>query len=151
MPAAIKAGLTGLPGVYELPALGRGICLNAIHESVDDDVRIVLQEGLVIADGCPVGPSRGPPGLVAVEEAWLGSLGANEDVCHLVQGDDLDAVLGELVRCEGGGDGGGDLCSLEGTGSCLSEAYQLELEGKREGKREGEEGGRRIKEGRRVC
>ena len=92
--------------------------------------------------------------LVAVEEAWLGGLGADEGVGHLVQGDDGDAVLGELVWGEGGGEGGGDLSCLEGVWSRLGEAYQLKWRGRR-GKGGEERGGgerrRGRKEGEEVC
>ena len=92
--------------------------------------------------------------LVAVEEAWLGGLGADEGVGHLVQGDDGDAVLGELVWGEGGGEGGGDLSCLEGVWSRLGEAYQLKWRGRRgkEGrKEEGGKGGGGERRGRRCA
>ena len=61
VPAAVETCSAGLPGVYEFSALGRGVGLETVDKSVDDDVRIELQEGLVIADGCPVGPRGGAP------------------------------------------------------------------------------------------
>ena len=58
MPAAVKTGFAGLPGVHELPALLCGVDLQAIHKGVYDREGIILEEGLVVSEGGPVGPIR---------------------------------------------------------------------------------------------
>ena len=56
VPASVETGFTGLPSVHELSTLLCGVHLYAVHKGVDDREGVVLEEGLVVSEGRPVGP-----------------------------------------------------------------------------------------------